>query len=81
MNGKMWLHFNGLPSGWMRISGGSAINFAQVPCWPCTDEQLERGFFGESSEAFRARVREDLANARQHQCATAGGEEDPHGDR
>ena len=45
-----------LTSGYWHIRGEGPCNWAQPPCWPCSDETLEASFFPEAGEEFRRDV-------------------------
>lgn len=49
-----------LSSGYWHIRGIGPCNWAQVPSWPCSDAELEAGFFAEAGESFRRECREAL---------------------
>ena len=42
-----------LSSGYFHIRGAGPTNYAQVPEWPCTADQLREGTFAEAGPGFR----------------------------
>ena len=49
----MTLKIKPLPSGYVRVAGNRPCNWAQVPAWPCTAEELQKGIFPEAGSSFR----------------------------
>lgn len=41
-----------LESGWWHIRGVGPCNYAQPPCWPCSEEVLRQSAHPEASEVF-----------------------------
>lgn len=50
------IKFEHLSSGYVHIRGNGPCNWAQVPFWPCSAEELELGMFPEAGETFRQEV-------------------------
>jgi hypothetical protein len=46
-----------LDSGYWHLRGPGPCNWAQPQRWPCLPDDLEKSFFGEAGEGFRACVR------------------------
>lgn len=46
-----------LSSGWWHVRGRGLCNWAQVPSWPCTDDDLTAGTFEEAGDSFRRTLR------------------------
>ena len=61
------LYIKRLPSGYVRIKCSGVCNWAQFARWPCSDEELEAGFFHEASDEFRHHVREAMRQATSRQ--------------
>lgn len=53
-----------LDSGYFHLRGTGPCNWAQPIAWPCSDEELEEGFFYEAGEPFRRAVRAENARLR-----------------
>ena len=64
------LHIKRLSTGYVQIHGTGICEWAQVPRWPCSDEELDSGFFTHSSDDFRLAVRRAMDHeiSRREEC-------------